>query len=137
MEKNKVGMVFGVFDGLHQGHRYFLQSAAEQCEQLIVVVAHDETVRELKNRAPKFSLEERMTALRAFPLDMIVVAGDTVQGEWGVLKKYTPSMVFLGHDQTAIAKELTKMHTPFLYIDAHHPEEFKSSLLHEVETKNI
>lgn len=34
-------MVFGVFDGLHPGHRAFLRQARKKGDKLIVVVARD------------------------------------------------------------------------------------------------
>lgn len=133
MEKNKKGMVFGVFDGLHEGHRFFLNSASEQCETLIVVVARDDASSALKGRKPKYDFDERMQALFSFNSSWVGVAGDSVQGEWSALKTYRPDMVFLGHDQKAIADEFIKMGIQFSCIDSHHPEEFKSSLLHHAE----
>jgi len=128
-------MVFGVFDGLHEGHRFFLNSASEQCKTLIVVVARDDASFALKGRKPKHSFEERIRALRSLHSSWIVVVGDSMQGEWSALKTYTPDMVFLGHDQKAIADEFIKMGIQFSFIDSHHPEEFKSSLLHHSEAE--
>jgi len=48
-----VGMVFGVFDGLHQGHKHFLQAAAKRCKQLIVVVTVPAVVSVLKKHKPR------------------------------------------------------------------------------------
>lgn len=135
MTKSKLGMVFGVFDGLHEGHQFFLNSASEQCETLIVVVAQDDTSFALKGRKPKHSFEERMRALRSLNSSWIVVAGDSIQGEWSALKTYTPDMVFLGHDQGAIADALEEIGIQFSFIEAHRPFEFKSSLLHRSEAE--
>lgn len=130
----KRGIVFGVFDGLHEGHRFFLKSASDKCESLIVVVAIDDASLALKGRIPKHSFNERMQALLSFNPSLKVVPGDSIQGEWSALTTYMPDMVFLGHDQSAIAEELEKIGIQFSFIDSHHPEEFKSSLLHHFET---
>ncbi len=46
------GVVFGVFDGLHEGHKKFLTDAAARCVELIVVVAHPKAVLTLKKKYP-------------------------------------------------------------------------------------
>ena len=70
----KTGMVFGVFDGLHEGHRYFLGKAKEKADNLIVVVAVPETIQILKNRGAKRTLHERMSAVKEFGTSFTVVA---------------------------------------------------------------
>lgn len=135
MAKVKTGMVFGVFDGLHEGHQFFLNSASGKCETLIVVVARDDVSLALKGRKPKHDFNERVRALVSFNSSFEVVQGDSTQGEWSALKKYQPTVVFLGHDQSAVADELMKIGIQFSFIDSHHPEEFKSSLLHHVEAE--
>lgn len=133
MAKIKTGMVFGVFDGLHEGHQFFLNSASDKCENLIVVVAQDDASFILKGRKPKHDFSERVRALISHSASFEVVAGDSVQGEWSALKTYKPDMIFLGHDQKAIADEFMKIGISFSFIDSHRPEEFKSSLLHHPE----
>ncbi|MDO8566202.1 MAG: adenylyltransferase/cytidyltransferase family protein [Candidatus Moranbacteria bacterium] len=127
----KTGVVFGVFDGLHKGHKYFLTEAAKRCEKLIVAVTAGEAVLQLKGHLPRYGQNERITAIQNFNPKLTVVRGDRVLGKWTVLKKYAPNVVFLGHDQQAIAKELTKLHTPFVFLGSHHPEKHKSSLLNK------
>ncbi len=122
-------MVFGVFDGLHEGHRFFLQSAADQCEKLMVVVARDDASSALKGRTPKHALDKRVQAIQSLNQVWTVIPGDSTQGEWSALKQHQPDMVFLGHDQHAVAEELKKMGIPFSFIDAHEPDQYKSSLL--------
>lgn len=127
----KIGVVFGVFDGLHKGHRYFLTEAIKRCEKLIVAVTAEEAVLQLKGHLPRYEQKERISAIRNFNPKLTVVQGDRVLGKWSVLKKYTPNIVFLGHDQQAIAEELTKLHTSFVFLGSHHPEKHKSSIIHK------
>lgn len=122
-------MVFGVFDGLHPGHQYFLTDAQKRCEQLIVVLTQSEMVLSMKGFSPHHSYTDREQAIKNFNPQVIVVPSDEILGSWQVLKTHQPDMVFLGHDQHGIAKELEKISIPFTYLDAHHPEKYKSSLL--------
>lgn len=98
-------MVFGVFDGLHEGHRFFLQSAHHSGE-LIVVVARDSVVQLLKNKSPKYNELERIGAIQKFLPEAKVVLGDTEQGSYDVVKKHQPDMICLGYDQRALAEDL-------------------------------
>ncbi len=123
------GMVFGVFDGLHEGHKKFLSDAAARCTKLIVVVAHPEAVLALKKRHPLRTLEDRIGEIRSFNPRLEVVTGDATLGEWRALKNHRPDMVLLGYDQKQIAEELKIMNVPFTFLEAHCPSEFKSSLL--------
>ena len=126
----KTGMVFGVFDCLHEGHRYFLAQAAEQCDKLFVVVATDEVVEKLKKRPPQQKYEERVRALAEFKADIRVLPSDVVVGSWEILEQVRPDIVFLGYDQQGIAEELRRRGMPFVFLGAHYPERYKSSLMH-------
>lgn len=104
-EKKKV-MVFGVFDGLHEGHRNFLNQAKQYGDHLIVVVAPDTAVQQFKNRLPHFSLPDRINFLSKEGIADEIVEGDRVQYSWEVIKKYQPSIIALGYDQEAMRPEL-------------------------------
>lgn len=128
-------MVFGVFDGLHEGHKKFLTDAAARCTELVVVVAHPEAVLTLKKKHPLRTLEDRIGEIRSFNPRLEVVTGDATLGEWRALKEHRPDMVFLGYDQERIGEALKKMNVPFTILGAHRPSEFKSSLLNDRESK--
>ena len=131
--KVKKGMVFGVFDGLHEGHKYFLKKAEEMCEQLVVVIARDEVAFALKGYAPKQSEEERVRTLKSLHPTFKVVLGDARSRKWTVLKTHTPDKIFLGYDQKEIGNELEKLGVSFEYIKAHEPERFKSTFFNGKE----
>lgn len=126
---HKTGMVFGVFDGLHEGHKYFLSQAASRCQQLLVAVTLPEVVLKLKGKAPKQSLEERCQAISAFNPAFKTIVGDRETSSWEVLKEHKPDIIFLGYDQQQIAKDLETMGIAYSYLDSYQPEQFKSSLL--------
>ena len=133
MSKKKV-FVFGVFDGFHEGHRNFLAQAKRLGEYLVVVVAHDEAVTQLKGRAPRLSLAERMLDVEKEDSVDEVVEGDAVQGSWEVLKTHQPSVIALGYDQEAMRQELEKNKDRFRFsvilytTKAYQPQRYSSRL---------
>jgi len=128
-------MVFGVFDGVHEGHRAFLREAKTQGEYLIVVVAQDAVVEMLKGHRPKWNILDRVEHLRKEDGVDEVVAGDGDLGEWFVLETYKPDVIALGYDQDALKSELekyleTKDWQPELKVmQSFEPNKYKSGLL--------
>lgn len=107
-------LCFGVFDGLHDGHRFFLRQARALGDHLIVAVAQDVIVERLKNKTPHNSLEARMKAIKKERLADEVVSGDATIGDWGVIRAYKPDIIAIGHDQHQLKLELEtyiKRHT--------------------------
>lgn len=124
-------MVYGVFDGFHPGHQHFLQEALKHCDKLIVVVAHPDIVKALKDRTPYCSSEERLASIRAFDERLEVILGDESIGRWTALNTYRPDIVLLGYDQERLGTELEKLHVRTRLITAHFPTKFKSSILNK------
>lgn len=100
-------MVFGVFDGLHVGHQFFLIEASALGE-IVVVVARDRTVSELKHKKSRHDQANRMAAVQNFMPDATVVLGDAQQGKYDVIKEHHPDMICLGHDQQALGEDVQK-----------------------------
>ena len=124
-------MVFGVFDGLHEGHKYFLREAAKRCDGLIVVVAVDSIVSALKKRFPKNKLDARMHGIRAENPALTVVPGDETEGEWRVLEEYRPDRIFLGYDQTALSEALGASGITLMFLAPHKETIHKSSIIND------
>ena len=124
------GLVFGVFDGLHLGHQYFLTEALKQSDKLIVVVTLDEVVERLKKRWPAKPLAERVAKIKEYNSSLVVVPGDLVLGQWQVLKDNFYDIIWLGYDQEGIAKELDKLKVTYEFLEPYQPEVYKSSLLY-------
>lgn len=106
MENKKTVLVFGTFDGLHDGHRFFLKQARRLGHHLIASVAQNEIVLAIKKHAPTYTLEERLRGLEASGLVDQAFAGDTELGNWSAIKTHKPDIVALGYDQTELEKEL-------------------------------
>ncbi len=124
------GLVFGVFDGFHPGHRYFIAEALKRSDNLVVVVTLDEVVEKLKKHLPVNSLTERVAKIKQFNPELIVVPGDVTSGQWQVLRANFYDIIWLGYDQQGIAKELDKLKVDYEFLGSYQPEVYKSSLLH-------
>ncbi len=90
-------MATGVFDLLHPGHVYFLREARALGDELVVVVARDQTARRLKHDpyTPENIRREMVEALK--PVDRAVLGSTTDIYETVVREQ--PSIIALGHDQ--------------------------------------
>ena len=126
-------MVFGVFDGLHDGHLHFFREARRHGDELIVVVTPDSVVELLKGKKPKENAEERVKSLLRSGEVHNVVLGDETLGSWNILHVHKPHVIALGYDQDNIKKELESLvfewSPELLVMEAHKPEELHSSLL--------
>jgi FAD synthetase len=94
----------GVFDILHLGHLHFLAKARELGDELVVVVATDNRVRELKHEpiTPQDMRLEMIKALR--PVDMAVLGreGDM----FAIVEELKPDIIALGYDQAHDEEEI-------------------------------
>ncbi|WP_258083831.1 FAD synthase [Thermococcus thermotolerans] len=92
-------LVGGVFDILHVGHIHFLSQAKALGDELIVIVAHDETVRRQKRREPVNSAEDRAELLRALKVVDEVYIGSPGGIDYELVKRINPDIVAVGPDQ--------------------------------------
>lgn len=127
-------MVFGSFDGLHDGHRFFLNEAAK-LGSLLIVVAKDEHIRALKGKEPRRPLPSRISELRAAYPEASVVEGDDSLNSWEVIERESPEVVALGYDQKDLgialmkAFGMLKVRPQVVIVSAHKPDKLHSSLL--------
>lgn len=99
MPTKKTVMVFGVFDQLHPGHLFFLESAKKFGDHLIVVITRDTRVKSEKGRAAMFNEKERLRMVSALACVDHAILGDTGK-TWGVVRRLKPAIICRGHDQT-------------------------------------
>jgi FAD synthetase len=103
-------MASGVFDILHTGHVRYLSEARRLGDELVVVVATDNTVRRNKHEpiTPEKMRLELVQALK--PVDRAILGheGDM----FGVVEEIRPNVIALGYDQIfdekALERELAK-----------------------------
>ena len=128
-------MVFGTFDIFHKGHINFLQQARRQGDFLIVVVARDETVAEIKKQKTRNKEQKRKRILENSHLADKIILGN-LGDKYAVIKKYQPDIICLGYDQKVYVDKLKDKlqqfgmeKTRIKKLKHFHPEKYKSSLL--------
>ncbi|MDG6228904.1 MAG: FAD synthase [Candidatus Thermoplasmatota archaeon] len=103
-------MATGTFDLLHTGHIYFLREARKLGDELVVVVACDNTVRKLKHEpvTPENLRVDIIKELRM--VDHAVIGKEDDMYE--IVVELNPDIIALGYDQihdtTTLKKELHK-----------------------------
>lgn len=98
-------LVFGVFDNFHSGHEFLLRSAKKLGTYLVVAVAPNRVVEELKGKQPQPS-SKRIQAIKDYRIADEVVLGDEEIGSWKILKRHKPDIIALGYDQGEIKESL-------------------------------
>ncbi len=128
-------MVFGTFDLLHPGHRYFLKQAKKLGDYLITVVARDTTVKIIKGRLPRQNEKQRFKIIKFYGLADKVILGHK-RDKYYVIKKYRPQIIALGYDQISFTDQLANkleefglLKTKVIKLKSYQPEKFKSSKL--------
>lgn len=100
-------MVFGTFDGLHQGHLNLFKQAKNLAKDsfLIVSIARDSNVFKIKGRYPRLSEKSRLNLLKKTQVvDKVVLSG--VRKHIPHIVKERPDLIALGYDQKAYVKNL-------------------------------
>lgn len=130
-------MVFGVFDGLHPGHFYFLRQA-RRYGKLYVVVARDGVVWRLKGRKSRENERTRVGRLKKLAFVSRVFLGDRKQGSYALVKKVKPEVICFGYDQKKLEKDIRKkiksgilLKTRLVRLKAYNPRRFKSSQINK------
>ena len=92
-------MAVGVFDLLHAGHLHYLEQAKSLGTELVVVVAHDDTVRSQKHE-PVTSQELRCRMVKGLkPVDEAIVGNSPGTPIFNILSVVRPNVIALGYDQ--------------------------------------
>ena len=127
-------MCFGTFDVLHEGHRFYLTEARKLGDYLVVVVARDETVKEVKKQPPLHD-----EAVRVRSLQQLRIADKVILGNSGdklkVVVDEQPDIICLGYDQTFFTEKIKEkllqrgLNVQVMRLPAYKPEVYKSSII--------
>ncbi|MDP2735476.1 MAG: adenylyltransferase/cytidyltransferase family protein, partial [bacterium] len=99
-------VVFGIFDGVHEGHRSLFLQAREQGKELVAIVGRDEACLRWKGRKPRHSEGERLELVSKELLVDRAVLGDEEQSTYGVIESLVPDAVCLGYDQEDLERDV-------------------------------
>lgn len=128
-------LLFGAFDGVHDGHRDLFRQAKAHGDYLIVAVAPDNIVQKLKHRLPKATLADRIENLAHEAEVDEAVAGDELLGSYNIVKSHAPDIIALGYDQNELREDLEARKDEFEFefeiviLEPYQPEQFHNSLL--------
>lgn len=128
-------MVFGVFDRLHDGHRYFLKQAKALGDKLVIIVTDDEMVFSLKKKMPTHSLAERIKNIENEKIGDEIFPSDKKPNQWIIIREIKPDIIALGHDQDALEAVLKEKKADFTFnfelvkIPGHETHIYHTSLL--------
>jgi FAD synthetase len=132
----KTVVIFGTFDGIHEGHREFIRQARKQGEKLVAIIARDEAVKKLKRKTPINDELERLNAVLNMEDIDLVFLGDPEQGTYNILREVNPDIIFLGYDQqdlhNDIVEKIKNVALPkieLIFGKPYQPELFHSSIL--------
>lgn len=103
--REKVILTTGVFDLIHPGHIKLLEWCKKiggSNSKLVVVVARDETVRNMKRRKPVLTERQRLEVVRSLkPVDVAVLGYKPFSFE-KIINRFKPDIVVFGYDQRKI-----------------------------------
>lgn len=98
-------MATGVFDIIHLGHLHYLEESKKLGDELVVVVATDNTVRRRKHEpiTPEKMRVELVASLK--PVDSALLGKET--GDiFEIVKEVGPDIITIGYDQPFDEKQL-------------------------------
>ena len=128
-------LVFGTFDGLHEGHKDFFRQAKEFGDYLMVVVGRDSTVLSVKKKTPKFNENDRLDVVQKCKYVDFARLGNENVSKYEVIKELKPDVICLGYDQSFFTGQLEEkikemgFNIPIVRLNAYKQKIYKSSLL--------
>lgn len=102
----RVVLAGGVFDIIHPGHIYTLNSAKSLGDTLVVVVATDKTAEKMKERTPLHNQDQRKKLVDSLSMVDFCLIGE--EGDiFKTVEKVKPEIIALGYDQVHQEKFIT------------------------------
>ena len=126
-------MAFGTFDLLHKGHIHFLKRASSFGD-LVVVVARDKTVKDVKGSFPIESEVERFNNVKKLGFVSKAILGN-LGDKYKVIDDEKPDIICLGYDQVAFTQNLEEkikklgLSAKIIRLEPYKPDIYKSSFL--------
>jgi choline-phosphate cytidylyltransferase len=134
MEKHSLKkrvVVFGIFDGVHKGHRDLFRQARELGSELVAIVGRDNIAEQLKGKKPMYSESERVAMLQQEPLVHTAVLGDARISNYAIVETLKPDSIYVGYDQQDLRQDLMRwMKKRGKYIDIYTAKSYKPHIFH-------
>ena len=92
-------MAVGIFDLLHAGHLHYVEQAKSLGHELVVVIAHDETVRMQKHEPVTGQNLRRRMVEGLKPVDRAIIGNPPGVPIFDILETVKPDIIALGYDQ--------------------------------------
>jgi FAD synthetase len=131
-EKKKIVLVTGTYDGLHPGHINFFTQAKQLADILVVIVARDKTVKEIKGKLPQRDEQARFSYVKKLAIVDQVIMG-SLDDPYQTVVDLKPDVVALGYDQTVFTDKLTQeldkrgCQAQIVRLQPYFPDKYKSS----------
>lgn len=127
-------LIFGTFDGLHEGHLSFINQSRRHGDFVTAVVTRDSNVSRQKGYSPVNKEIKRLGEVKRH-VDEAILGEKTVT--YGLIKKIRPDIICIGYDQSPSMRE-TKGILKRIGVDAKvlrmrpfMPKKYKSSILNK------
>jgi len=128
-------LVFGTFDGIHEGHIRFLDQARRHGDYLMGVVARDANVRKTKGSKPVNGERKRIREVRRH-VDAAILGERKVT--YQLIKKLKPDVICIGYDQQPTVSEARQIlkrigmdYVKLKKMKPFRPRVYKSSILNK------
>lgn len=127
-------ITFGTFDHFHAGHESYLKQAKALGDYLIVVVARDKTVKQIKSKLPDYNEKKRRLVVKASGLADKVILGEH-GSKYDIVRRYKPDVIALGYDQFTFTFGLgkflidNKMNAKIVRMNPYGPKVYKTSII--------
>ncbi len=129
-------LLFGTFDGVHAGHRDLLRQANLLGNTLVIILARDQTVMQVKGKLPKYNEVERKSRLeKEYEVTKVILG--SLNDKYEAIREIQPEIIALGYDQKAFTEKLeayVATHLPstrIVRLQPFEPHLHKSSLLNK------
>lgn len=129
-------LVFGTFDLLHPGHKFFLQQAKQLGHQLIVVLTRTRVATKQKGEPISQSERRRLAEIKKLKfIEKVYLGQKNIDHKYFLVKKIKPDIICLGYDQPESVKKITRklrdlgLNTNVIRLKSFFPTRYKSSIL--------
>ncbi|MCL4456749.1 MAG: FAD synthase [Nitrospirae bacterium] len=119
----------GTFDHFHPGHIDFLKQAKSLGDELVVIVARDETVKRIKGFLPTHDESRRRDDVKGTGIPDSTVLGNLDTDIFQILEELQPDVLALGYDQRVSEEDIAKRFPlcKVVRLASFQPEKYKSS----------